>query len=97
MVHHAKSKRKATYGSLAGKASAVPVPDPEDRARQGRQGSARSSASRWPQYDTAKIVTGQPLFGIDIVVPGMLFATYEKAPVFGAKVASADLAAAPRG
>src|SRR6185436_7362119 len=40
------------------------------------------------------IVTGQKLFGIDVRRPGMLYATYEKAPVYGAKVASADLAAA---
>lgn len=93
VVMHAKSKRKATYGSLAAKAAGVPVPDlktvplkdPKDYKIIGKP---------TPQYDTAKIVTGQPLFGIDVTVPGMLFATYEKAPVFGAKVASADLAAA---
>ena len=34
------------------------------------------------------------MFGIDVRVPGMLYATFEKAPVFGAKVASADLDAA---
>jgi len=47
-----------------------------------------------PQVDTAAIVRGKPLFGIDVVVPGMLYATFEKAPVFGASVASADLDAA---
>ncbi len=46
------------------------------------------------QYETAKIVTGQPLFGVDTLLPGMLYATYEKAPVVAAKVASTDLAAA---
>ena len=42
-----------------------------------------------PQYDTPRIVTGAPLFGIDVVRPGMLFATLAKAPVVGARVARA--------
>jgi isoquinoline 1-oxidoreductase beta subunit len=32
--------------------------------------------------DTHKIVTGKPLFGIDVQLPGMLYACIEKAPVF---------------
>jgi isoquinoline 1-oxidoreductase beta subunit len=39
-------------------------------------------------------VTGQPLFAIDIRLPGMKFATYTKAPVFKARVKSANLDAA---
>lgn len=93
VVHHAGSKRKATYGSLATKAAqitvpdlkTVPVKDPKDYKIIGQP---------LRQVDTDAIVTGKPLFGIDVVVPGMLYATYEKAPVFGAKVAGADLAAA---
>ncbi|WP_312160628.1 xanthine dehydrogenase family protein molybdopterin-binding subunit [Phenylobacterium sp.] len=93
VVHHAASRRKATYGSLAIKAAGAPAPDlktvplkdPKDYKIIGKP---------LRQVDTAAIVTGKPLFGIDVVVPGMLYATFEKAPVFGARVASADLAAA---
>lgn len=93
VVHHKASGKKATYGSLAAKAATLPAPDlktvplkdPKDYKILGKF---------MPQVDSAGLVTGQPLFGIDVVVPGMLYATFDKAPVFGAKVASADLAAA---
>ena len=38
-----------------------------------------------------EIATGQPTFAIDFTLPGMLFAIYEKAPVYAAKVASANV------
>ena len=36
-------------------------------------------------------MTGQPLFGIDQVVPNMHYATFEKCPAVGGKVRSANL------
>jgi len=93
VVLHRASNRKATYGSLAGQCAGLTPPDPKSLPLKDPK-DYRIIGRATPQYDTAKIVTGQPLFGIDVQVPGMLYATYEKAPVFGAKVASADLAAA---
>lgn len=90
VVHHKASKRKLAYGALAAKAATMPVPDaatvplkdPKDYRIIGRF---------TPGVDNRKIVSGQPLFGIDVSVPGMKYAVYEKAPVFGARVASANL------
>jgi isoquinoline 1-oxidoreductase beta subunit len=47
--------------------------------------------SRIGGVDNLKVVTGQPLFGIDQKRPGMVFAVYEKGPVWGARPLSANL------
>jgi isoquinoline 1-oxidoreductase beta subunit len=93
MVVHASTGRKSTYGSLALACATIEPPDPKTVTLKDPS-KYRIIGKSVPQYDTAKIVTGAPLFGIDVKRPGMLYATYVKAPVFGAKVASADLAAA---
>src|SRR5262249_13776324 len=90
---HKVSNRTADYGALATKAAALPAPDLAGlRLKDPR--AYRIIGKPIAQVDTPKIVTGQPLYGIDVVRPGMLYATYFKAPIHGNKVASADLAAA---
>jgi isoquinoline 1-oxidoreductase subunit beta len=89
-VVHKASNRSATYGELSAKASTVPAPnletvklkDPKDFTIIGKG---------VPGVDNRTIVTGKPLFGIDVTLPGMLYAVFEKAPVFAAKVKSANL------
>jgi isoquinoline 1-oxidoreductase beta subunit len=92
-VIHVATGRKASYGSLAGQCAGAVPPDPKTVQLKDPK-AYKIIGTPKPQYDVKKIVTGQPLFGIDVRLPGMLYATYEKAPVFGAKVASADLDAA---
>src|SRR5512140_3764985 len=92
-VIHVSTGRKASYGSLAGQCAGAAAPDPKTVPLKNPK-DYKIIGKATPQYDTKKIVTGQPLFGIDVRAPGMLYASYEKAPVFGAKLASADLDAA---
>ncbi|MFI5227439.1 MAG: molybdopterin cofactor-binding domain-containing protein [Gemmatimonadales bacterium] len=87
-VIHTASKRRATYGELATKAATLtppadaPLKDPKDFKLIG---------TRVAGVDNKKIVIGAPLFGIDVKLPGMLYATYAKCPVFGGTVVSANL------
>jgi isoquinoline 1-oxidoreductase beta subunit len=89
-VHHHATHRHLTYGELSARAATLPVPDAAT-VRMKDPKDYRVIGKAIPGVDNAKIVTGQPLFGIDVTVPGMLHALFEKAPVFGARVASANL------
>jgi len=93
VVVHAASGRRATYGVLAVKAASQTPPE-LSKVKLKDAADYRIIGKPTPQVDTQAIVTGQPLFGIDMRLPGMLYAAYAKAPVFGAKVASVDLAPA---
>jgi isoquinoline 1-oxidoreductase beta subunit len=89
-VRHAASGRTVAYGQLLGKLSTVtppeldkvPLKDPKDFKIIGTRVSG---------VDNHSIVTGKPLFGIDVALPGMLYAVYEKCPVFGGSVVSANV------
>jgi isoquinoline 1-oxidoreductase beta subunit len=89
-VTHAKSNRSASYGELAAAAAQLPVPDLASVPLKDPQ-TFRIIGQRISGVDNPKIVTGQPLFGIDVDVPGMLYAVFEKCPVFGGKLKSANV------
>lgn len=89
-VHHAASQRKLTYAALAAKAASLPVPDTKD-VKLKDPAQFKLLGTRIGGVDNPAIVTGKPLFGIDVKLPGMLYAVYEKCPVFGGKVVSANL------
>jgi isoquinoline 1-oxidoreductase beta subunit len=89
-VHHRASGRSMTYGQLAATAATLTPPDMasvplKPAASFVTVGKAKTGV------DNRAIVTGRPTFGIDFTLPGMLFAVYEKCPVYGGTVANANL------
>ena len=89
-VIHAASGRRLSYGELAQEAAGLTPPDPKSLTLKDPK-AFRIIGQSHKSRDLEAITTGQPLYGIDVRVPGMLYATFAKAPTFGAKVASVDL------
>jgi isoquinoline 1-oxidoreductase beta subunit len=89
-VIHAASNRKLGYGALANAAAALPVPAVTDLKLKDRK-DWKLMGKRTTGVDNLKLVTGQPLFGVDMQLPNMKVAVFEKCPAVGGKVASANL------
>ncbi|MFN5810425.1 MAG: molybdopterin cofactor-binding domain-containing protein [Burkholderiales bacterium] len=83
--------KKATYGQMAEAASKQPVPEkPSIKAAK----DFRVVGKRIPRLDVPAKVNGTAEFGIDVKLPGMVYASLEQCPVIGGKVKSVDSAAA---
>jgi isoquinoline 1-oxidoreductase subunit beta len=83
--------KSATYGELADAASKLPVPakpplkDPKD---------FRIVGQRTKRLDTPAKTNGTAEFGIDVKMPGMVYASLAQCPVIGGTVKSFDAAKA---
>ncbi|MDX2301650.1 MAG: molybdopterin cofactor-binding domain-containing protein [Microscillaceae bacterium] len=87
VLYHKKSGKSAEYGKMASAAAKIPVPKEvklKDRKDFKIIGTSRKNV------DGKKIVTGQPLFGLDYRKEGMLIAMMVHAPAFGMKLKSVD-------
>lgn len=86
-VLHAPGGRTATYGQMARAAAQLPVPakpalkDPKDFRIVGK-GTRR--------LDTPLKTNGTAEFGVDVRLPGMVYAALSQCPVIGGKVLSFD-------
>jgi len=84
---HAENGKSATYGQMANAAAKMPVPDAATLKLKTRA-EYKLLGRRHRGVDDPKIVTGKPLFGIDVQLPGMLYCNFTKCPAVGGKVKS---------
>ena len=90
VLHHAASGSQAGYGDMAAAAAALPVPETVELKPHD---SFRIIGTSRKNVDGRKIVTGQPLFGLDYQREGMLTAMVAVPPAFGMRLKDADLEA----
>lgn len=90
-VTHRPSGRSISYGAVAADAVNVPVPDLHS-VRLKAPEHYKIIGHSIPGVDSPLVVKGEPLFGIDTMVPGLRHAVFQKCPVFGGRVVSANLA-----
>jgi len=87
VITHAKTGRKTTFGKVATAAAKVEPPkdvtlkDPKTWTIAGKP---------LKRLDTPDKIVGKPLYGIDVRLPNMLYASIVACPVFGGKVTSYD-------
>ena len=91
VLSHAASRQQASFGELAGKAAAQPLPtqvalkDPKD---------FRLIGQKLPRVDVPAKSNGTAQFTLDVTFPGMLVAVLQRPPLFGATVKSFDASTA---
>jgi isoquinoline 1-oxidoreductase beta subunit len=89
VIAHKGSGKTVTFGAIAAAAAQLEPPrevklkDPKDWKIAGKPVK---------RLDTVDKVTGKQIYGIDLVLPGMLVATVRACPVIGGKLKSFDAA-----
>ena len=87
VITHGPSKRTLRYGEVAAEAAKLEPPkdialrDPKDWKIAGKP---------MHRFDIPDKVMGKPVFGVDVVLPGMLHASIAQCPVFGGTLKSVD-------
>jgi isoquinoline 1-oxidoreductase beta subunit len=92
-IHQRNSDKSFSYGELADDAAKLPIPknpklkDPKDFKIIGKNK---------PRLDVPSRVTGKAVFGLDVDVPGMVYAAILHSPTIHGKVLSIDDVAAKK-
>ncbi len=87
MLYHKATDKSAGYGEMASAAANMSVPE-EVKLKETKDFKIIGTDQK--NVDGSKIVTGQPLFGLDIQEEGMLTAMIIHPPAFGMKYKSMD-------
>lgn len=90
-VYHKDSGQSRRYGTLLEAAAALPAPAVADLTLKSRPAEFKLLGTFVPGVDNPEILTGQPLFGCDTRLDGMLYAVYEKCPAYAGRVRNANV------
>lgn len=93
-VIHRDSDRRLPFANLVTKALAMPPVDPAEVTLKALDGKFNLIGTRIGRIDNPEIVTGKAIYGLDVRLPGMLFATVARPPVFGETLDTFDDTAA---
>lgn len=92
-ITHTASGRSCTFGDVALAAAKLPVPkEPKLKAREDFKLIGKSALRK----DTPAKVDGSALYGADVILPNLVFATVRHCPVFGGVMKSFDAEAAKK-
>ena len=86
VVTHKPSNRSLTYGALAASAKGMPPANP--RLKTAAEFNLIGKPVK--RLDTPAKVNGSEVYGIDVMLPGLKFATIAASPQFGGKVGRVD-------
>ncbi|MGM0934646.1 MAG: molybdopterin cofactor-binding domain-containing protein [Bacteroidota bacterium] len=87
IINHTGSDRSIGYGEIAKAAAKIEVPEEvvlKENSKFKIIGTSRKNV------DAKEIVTGQPLYGLDVQLDGMLIAMIVQPPAFGMELKSMD-------
>jgi isoquinoline 1-oxidoreductase subunit beta len=89
VITHKASSRSTTYGKVADAAGKIEPPT-DIKLKDSKDWKIIGKGLK--RLDTAEKVTGKAIYGIDVRLPGMLYAAIKACPVNGGKVKSFDTA-----
>jgi isoquinoline 1-oxidoreductase subunit beta len=89
VIMHKASSRSTTYGKVADAAGKIEPPT-DIKLKDSKDWKIIGKGLK--RLDTAEKVTGKAIYGIDVRLPGMLYAAIKACPVNGGKVKSFDTA-----
>jgi isoquinoline 1-oxidoreductase subunit beta len=90
-IYHKPSGKSVGYGDLAEAAAKLEVPK-EPKLKEAKDFKLLGKSLQ--RQDIPLKVSGKAVFGIDVEVPNMVYATIERCPVFGATLVDFDAKAA---